>query len=82
MSSAPDSALIPTIQAYWTSFIRSKDPNTYKLAASPRWETFGAVDLKRVLFPNDPQEVRMESVPVDQRVRCAYLSGIGASIGQ
>lgn len=82
MSSAPDSALIPTIQAYWTSFIRSKDPNTYKLAASPRWETFGTVDLRRVLFPNDPKKVRMESVPADQRVRCAYLSGIAASIGQ
>ncbi|KAH7391664.1 Alpha/Beta hydrolase protein [Cadophora sp. MPI-SDFR-AT-0126] len=82
MSSFPDSALIPTIQAYWTSFIRSKDPNTYKLAASPDWETFGTVDLKRVLFPNDPKEVRMERVPVEQRVRCGYLSGIGASVGQ
>ncbi|KAK0118422.1 hypothetical protein ONS95_012709 [Cadophora gregata] len=81
-STAPDSALTPTIQAYWTSFIRSKDPNTYKLSASPRWETFGTGDVKRVLFPNDPKKVRMESVPGDQRTRCGYLSGIGGEIGQ
>ncbi|KAH9217163.1 Alpha/Beta hydrolase protein [Leptodontidium sp. 2 PMI_412] len=81
-STAPDSALTPTIQAYWTSFIRSKDPNTYKLAAAPKWETFGTVDFQRVLFPNDVKKVAMEGVPADQATRCKYLSGIGASIGQ
>ncbi|KAG4437930.1 hypothetical protein IFR05_006600 [Cadophora sp. M221] len=81
-STAPDSALTPTIQAYWTSFIRSKDPNTYKLATAPKWETFGTADFKRVLFANDVKKVAMESVPVDQMTRCKYLSEIGASIGQ
>ncbi|KAL2061501.1 hypothetical protein VTL71DRAFT_6878 [Oculimacula yallundae] len=82
ISGAPDNALTPTIQAYWTSFIRSKDPNTYKLAGAPKWETFGTGDGTRVVFPNKVKDVAMESVPQDQRTRCEFLSGIGSSIGQ
>lgn len=83
-SSAPDNALTPAISAYWTSFIRSKDPNTYKLASTPRWSTWnGTVNPTiRILFPNDPKKIGMEQVTVEQRTRCAYLSSIGAAIQQ
>ncbi|RDW75849.1 hypothetical protein BP5796_06670 [Coleophoma crateriformis] len=81
-SSAPDSSLIPTIQGYWTSFIRSKDPNKYRLAGSPVWETFSAQSQRRIHFPNNVSAVGMENVPVDQARRCAYASSIGVSLSQ
>lgn len=70
------------IQAYWTSFIRSADPNSFKLASAPVWTPFDVGGMERLLFPNELANVTMESVPEDQRERCAYLSGIGPSIAQ
>jgi carboxylesterase type B len=81
-SASPDSALIPMLQAYWTSFIRTKNPNTYKLKSAPTWTVFNGTDMQRIHFVNDPAQVGMESVPQDQRNRCVYLSNIGISIGQ
>lgn len=77
-----DNPLIAIIQGYWTSFIRSKNPNTYKVANASEWTPFNGVTMQRLLFPNDPSQVRMESVPGDQRARCAYLSSIGVSLTQ
>lgn len=81
-SGPPDSAEIPTIQAYWASFIRTKDPNTHKLASAPVWTAFNGTAMQRVHFVNQPVDVAMESVPQAQRERCAYLSGIGVSVAQ
>lgn len=87
-SRAPDSALIPSIQAYWTSFIRSYDPNTYKLESAPKWEQLKTDDYQRVLFQAEnvtgtaTPNVTMEKIPDDQMARCRYLSGIGESITQ
>lgn len=86
-SGSPDSRLIPTIQAYWTSWIRTKDPNTYRLAGAPSWEQFGGDLLARLRFGNSTAGtgntiVRMEGVPGDQKMRCQYLSSIGAKTSQ
>jgi len=81
-SGPPDDALIPTIQAYWTSFIRTKNPNTYKLKSAPEWATFDATGMERIHIPNDPTNVTMETIPGDQQARCAFLSSMGASLNQ
>lgn len=80
-SSPPDSALIPTIQAYWTSFIRTGDPNRYKLREAPEWEQF-SVEKRRLHFVNQVGDVAMENVPDGQGERCIFLSWIGPSIQQ
>jgi carboxylesterase type B len=77
-----DNELTPIIQGYWTSFIRSKDPNMYRKQGTPEWTTFDGNNMQRILFPNEASKVGMESVPSDQRARCAYLNGIGADVGQ
>lgn len=69
------------MQGYWTSFIRSGDPNTYKLATAPRWETFSAGNMTRIRIGND-LAVGMESVDAGQAERCRFLSGIGAGLKQ
>ncbi|TGO25379.1 hypothetical protein BPAE_0081g00120 [Botrytis paeoniae] len=87
-SGPPDSALIPYIQAYWTSFIRSKDPNTYKLKSAPRWGQLKTSNYQRILFQavnvtgTATANVTMETIPDGQMARCQYLSSIGASIAQ
>ncbi|KAE8443854.1 hypothetical protein EG329_001263 [Mollisiaceae sp. DMI_Dod_QoI] len=81
-SRAPESALIPTIQGYWASFIRSRDPNKYKIASAPTWEPFTAANMQRIHFTNDPSNVTMEAVPADQEARCKFWGSIGQALQQ
>ncbi|KAJ3482854.1 hypothetical protein NLI96_g6700 [Meripilus lineatus] len=63
--------------AYWLSFVRSGDPNTFKLARSPIWPAYGS-DQKRVLLQQGATSTKSGiSVEVsDQRVeaRCAFVA--------
>ena len=52
------------MQGYWTSFIRSLNPNTYRAPGSPVWETFSA-NVQRILFMTNA--TKMETVPEDQK---------------
>jgi len=74
--------LSPVIQGYWTSFIRSKDPNKFRKEGTPEWGQFDGGVMGRILFPNEAGKVRMETVPADQRARCAFLNSIGGQVSQ
>ena len=73
--------ILPVIQGYWTSFIRTLDPNTHRHSGSPEWETWGSGAGEQRLFIQT-HDTKMESVPGDQRERCDYLVGIGVELRQ
>jgi carboxylesterase type B len=77
-----NAAIVPVMQAYWTSFIVSLDPNTRRLGSSPEWKTWGqgADAYRRIFFRTG--ETKMESVSQEQRVRCRYLTSIGVDLKQ
>ncbi|PTU23806.1 hypothetical protein P175DRAFT_0496936 [Aspergillus ochraceoroseus IBT 24754] len=92
-----NAAIVPVVQAYWTSFIRSFDPNTYRSPGSPVWESWNGDSSGATAATTSAAsesggtgkriflrtgETRMESVPVEQRERCDYLIGIGVDIKQ
>ncbi|KAL2824527.1 Alpha/Beta hydrolase protein [Aspergillus cavernicola] len=74
--------IVPVMQGYWTSFIRSFDPNPYRFPGSPRWGVWdGDGEGFQRLFVRT-EETRMESVPPGQRERCEYLISIGVELTQ
>lgn len=75
-------AIVPVTQGYWTSFIRSYNPNIHRVKGSPQWQawTKGGGYWRRLMFQTN--ETHMETVPVAQRERCAWLSSIGLSLMQ
>lgn len=76
-----NAAIVPVIQGYWTSFIRTFDPNTYSAPGAPVWQAWTQNDtFTRLLMQTN--QTHMESVPNAQRDRCAYLSSIGLSLKQ
>lgn len=75
-----NAGVVPIIQGYWTSFIRSYNPNTYRLPGTAEWQEWTADTKQRLLFVTNGTS--MESVPQDQRQRCAYLSSIGVALEQ
>lgn len=73
------------IQSYWTSFIRTKNPNKLKAKNVPEWvehfegdTTKGA--LQRVHFTN--ATVGMETISPAEMERCYSWIGIGSQISQ
>ena len=41
--------------AYWLSFVRAKDPNTYKLERSPEWPGYSADAPERIVLQEGPK---------------------------
>jgi carboxylesterase type B len=77
--------IIPVIQGYWTSFIRSLDPNKYRYEGAPVWEdwtTSGDI-WRRLKFQTNAtaMETVDEGIP-GQKERCEYLISIGPSVRQ
>lgn len=71
-------ASVAVIQAYWTSFIRSYDPNTHKKPGTPSWDQWTrSNDNRRLMFQTN--NTKMESIPADQEKKCDYLSSIALS---
>lgn len=69
--------IVPIVQGYWTSFMRSFNPNTHRAPGSPVWEPFG-IQMARLKIQTNATE--MEVVPLDQRQRCEFLNGISVQI--
>ena len=74
-----NAAIVPAVQGYWTSFIRTFNPNTFRAEGSPEWEPFGATQ-KRILL--ETNATRMETVPQDQTARCEFLTSIAINLQQ
>lgn len=74
-SNAP---IVPVMQGYWTSFIKTLDPNTLRYPGTPVWATWNGGHRLYIRT----NETRMETVPAGQWERCEYLIGIGEDLAQ
>lgn len=74
-------AIVPVIQGYWASFIRSYNPNTYRVAGSPEWHTQGSsLGAQRMVFETNASAMGL--VDALQTRRCNYFWSIGVSLQQ
>lgn len=78
--------VVPLMQSYWTSFIRFYDPNVARLPGSPTWDQWGGPSTQRRILiqggGNAVSNTAMETVPADQKKRCAQLNQWGISLRQ
>lgn len=75
-----NAAIVPVVQGYWTSFILSKNPNTYRAAGAPTWDAWNVTAQNRILIQTNG--TTMETVAQDLQARCAWLGSISLSINQ
>ena len=72
--------IVPVIQGYWLSFIRTYDPNTLRYPGTPEWTRWEAGKNNRIMLTANGTV--METVSRAQLVRCGYLSEISVAIKQ
>ncbi|KAH6898352.1 Alpha/Beta hydrolase protein [Thelonectria olida] len=71
--------IIPVVQNYWISFVRSLNPNTYRYKDAPEWKPWGDTQTRIVLqLPNST----MEDVPRNETQRCAFWRSINETMTQ
>lgn len=66
------------MQAYWISFVRALDPNTYRLPGTPEWGSWSILTPNRMVFDNTEASLEVMGSGVDevaiegwnQRQRC------------
>ncbi|KAL3441541.1 Alpha/Beta hydrolase protein [Aspergillus insuetus] len=63
-----NAAIVPVIQNYLISFVKTLDPNTYRVAGSPVWKSFHKRSDVRIKIQTN--QTAMEAVPSDLRERC------------
>ncbi|KAH9905988.1 alpha/beta-hydrolase [Xylariomycetidae sp. FL2044] len=76
-----NAAAVPMMQGYWTSFIRTFDPNKYREPGSAIWEVWSQRAQSRMLFETGGKS-RMEILDDKTKNRCDYFSDIGVDIRQ
>ncbi|KAK4496338.1 hypothetical protein PRZ48_012318 [Zasmidium cellare] len=73
--------IVPLVQSYWTSFIRSYNPNTFRQRGAPTWQEFSRRNYNRRLkFQTNDTE--METIDRGQQERCGYLASIALALKQ
>lgn len=73
---------VTVIQAYWTSFIRTYDPNTYRAAGSAEWGLWNNTAQARILFSTGGNTSMEALADTDLITRCDFWYDIGVTIRQ
>lgn len=75
------------LQKYWTSFIKTYDPNTFRVPGSPKWEEWtangqGKGKMTRLLVLDGVNASTTEIVNEQQTKRCNVISPWGVNLKQ
>ena len=63
--------------AYWASFVRSGNPNTYKLDRSPEWPLYNITHQQRMVLQQGTLTTSAstpETITEDEVERCAFVA--------
>jgi carboxylesterase type B len=69
-------------QSYFTSFVRTLNPNQFKDPGTPDWEQWGNNDKYRRIRLGDNAKVEMESVSAEEKQKCSFINDIGPGLMQ
>ena len=78
-----DISLTPILQAYYTSFVLTQDPNSNPVDGSVGWPEFYTSEsriLQRILFQTNATTV--ETIPKKQLDKCRFWGGLGVKLQQ
>ncbi|PGH18492.1 hypothetical protein AJ80_04462 [Polytolypa hystricis UAMH7299] len=77
--------IVPIMQGYFASFIRSLNPNTHRAKGAPEWKSWSDKKDKGSGFRRlrvKTGDTKVEVIKGKKRERCEYLVGIGVDIKQ
>jgi len=73
--------IISMVQSYWTSFIRSLDPNSDRIDGAVEWIPYGGSDSRERLFIQT-NNTKMERMSPAQSLRCDVVRSMSDNLGR
>ncbi|GJE86320.1 alpha/beta-hydrolase [Phanerochaete sordida] len=77
-----EQAFASELIAYWLSFVRTGNPNTFKLARAPTWPTYTPSTSHRIVLTEGSATKTgstLETISSEERQRCAFVTSKAAS---
>ena len=75
-----NAASVPITRHYWISFVRSLNPNTFKVSQAPQWKPWNSTTGQRLRIQTN--NTAMEPVPQSLTDKCAFWRRLAASAEQ
>lgn len=72
-----EQAFAAELVAYWLSFVRSGDPNTFKSPRAPQWPAYDVETTKRIVLTEGTVSISgssIEAIPPKEKERCAFVA--------
>ena len=72
-----ETAFAEELIAYWLSFIRTGDPNTYQVARAPQWPVYSQQVSQRIVLTEGTEAKTgsaVETIPALERRRCEFVA--------
>ena len=72
-----EDAFAQELIAYWLSFVRTGDPNTFKLARAPQWPLYSPEAVQRIVLTEGTVNTSgsiVETIPISESERCAFVA--------
>lgn len=76
-----NAAIVPVMQGYWTSFIRSFNPNTHRYPGSPEWNPWGNDGQRIFIRTNETNDGNGSGIPgLSMRLPGLDCGGLDATL--
>lgn len=75
-----NAAMVPITRHYWISFVRSLNPNTFKVPQAPEWQPWDSGTGQRLRLQTN--NTAMEAVPRNQTEKCDFWRRLAVSTEQ
>ncbi len=72
-----ETAFSEELIAYWLSFVRAKDPNTFKLERSPVWDRFSLDEERQIVLQQNYAKTSgsfVELADEKEVARCQFVA--------
>jgi carboxylesterase type B len=69
----------PIMQGYWTSFIRSLDPNKHRYPGTAEWRNWETGSPRRIVF-GTKGKTEMEEIPPELKEKCEFWVKYGTQM--
>ncbi|GME64877.1 Carboxylesterase type B [Neofusicoccum parvum] len=80
LANGTNAAAVPLTRAYWTSFVKNRDPNTDRAAGAPEWAPWSVGGRERLHIETGAS--RMEAMSVAQSKRCEAVYAFSEALGK
>lgn len=73
-----DAPIVPVVMDLWISFVKALDPNPYRDAKTPYWQSWGTTGSSGRRLKIQLKDTTMEGLPAEQIEKCKFWRSLAS----